>query len=69
MTPSVPSSDTGTATAGITVAQTFLRKTKMTRMTRTTVIRRVICISSTEARMVVVRSDATSTFTAAGMDA
>ena len=69
MAPHVPTSDTGTAMAGITVDHTFRRKTKITRITSTTVISSVICISSTDARIVTVRSMASTNSMAAGIDA
>src|SRR5579864_2567139 len=61
--------ETGTAMAGITVAETLRRKTKITRTTRITVISSVIWMSCTEARIVVVRSPRTSRLIAAGIEA
>src|SRR5580698_5678879 len=58
ITPHVPTKETGTAIAGIAVDQTFLRKTKITRITSTTVINSVIWMSFTAARIETVRSDA-----------
>ena len=62
MTPKVPTSDTGTATPGMAVAQRLWRKAKITRTTRTMEITRVISTSRTEARMVMVRSCALREF-------
>ena len=53
----MPISDSGTVTAGITVAQKFRRNTKITITTSATVSTRVKRTSLTEARMVCVRSD------------
>jgi hypothetical protein len=66
MTPKVPISESGTATLGMSVAEIFLRKTKMTATTSTTAIARSICTSCTEARMVTVRSVSTATSIDAG---
>ncbi len=66
ITPKVPSSDSGTATDGITVAHSRRRNTKITATTRQMVSTRVNCTSCTEARMVTVRSENTSSFTSAG---
>ena len=54
--PKVPTSERGTATAGIRVAGTVRRKRKMTSTTSATVSTSVNCTSVTEARMVSVRS-------------
>src|SRR5215831_12175177 len=56
MSEQVPTSDIGTATEGITVAQNERRNRKITSTTSETVIDMVICTSSTEARIVWVRS-------------
>ncbi len=56
MTPNVPTSDSGTATLGIAVARTLRRNTNTTAVTSSTLSRRVISTSRTDARMVVVRS-------------
>src|ERR1700688_3628273 len=60
MTPKVPTSDRGTATLGMAVAQMLWRKAKITSTTRTMEITRLTSTSWTEARMVVVRSCATA---------
>ena len=59
--------DNGSATLGITVAQSLRRNTKMTMTTNTTVRTRVNCTSSTEARIVSVRSVRTLTLTDGGI--
>ena len=59
MTPKVPSSETGTATAGIRLARQSRRNRKTTRITSPTAISSVRSTSRSEARMVVVRSIAT----------
>ena len=69
ITPNVPTSDSGTATLGMTVAQTLRKKTKTTRITSTTEITRVSSTSLTEARMVVVRSCETSILIEGGIEA
>ena len=56
MTPNVPSSETGTATLGISVERTLRRNTNTTRITSAIEISIVSSTSRTEARMVVVRS-------------
>ena len=56
MTAKVPMRDTGTATAGMSVARGLRRKMKTTRITRMTEPTRVRSTVETEARMVVVRS-------------
>ena len=63
MTPKVPISDRGTATAGITVAGTVRRNKKITRMTRATANTNSTCTSRTVARIDVVRSVSTDTCT------
>ncbi len=65
----MPTSDSGTVTAGIMVAQKLRRNMKITMMTRATVSSNVNCTSATDARMVWVRSEMTSTLTAAGIEA
>ena len=69
MTPNVPMSDTGTATIGISVARPLRRKTNTTRITSTTAIASARPVSRSEARMVTVRSIATSRLIALGIDA
>src|ERR1700693_6438978 len=59
MTPNVPMRESGTATLGMMVAQTFRRKAKTTKITRMMEMIRAISTSWTEARIVVVRSTAT----------
>ena len=66
ITPNVPISDNGTATDGMIVAHSRRRNTKITATTRKMVRIRVNCTSSTEARMVMVRSANTSRWTSAG---
>ena len=56
MTPSVPTIDSGIATAGMNVARGDRRKTNTTRTTSTALIPRVTSTSDTDARMVCVRS-------------
>src|SRR5260221_12949955 len=62
-------SDSGTVTAGITVAQNVRRNTKITVMTSATVSSSVNCTSATEARMVSVRSETTLTLMPDGIEA
>ena len=69
ITPNVPISERGTATLGMTVAEKFRRKRKMTITTSTMVSISSNSTSFTEARMVVVRSVRICTFTAEGRDA
>src|SRR5690242_18865262 len=69
ITPKVPSSDRGTTTAGIIVAQMLRRKMNTTRMTNAIEIISVISTSWTDARMVVVRSCSTKRFIAGCTDA
>src|SRR6478672_2430854 len=52
----VPISDTGTASAGMRVAETLRRNRNITMMTRLTAIARVSCTSATEARTEIERS-------------
>src|ERR1700682_2991364 len=56
----VPISDTGTARAGMTVADTERKKRKITITTRKTAITSVTCTSSTESRIEIERSFSTS---------
>ena len=63
----VPISDTGTATAGISVARPERRNRKTTRITSATEITSVCSTSSSEARMVGERSWAICRSTEAGM--
>ena len=51
MTMNVPTIDMGNARLGMMVAETFRRKTKMTRMTRAMARSRVNCTSCTESRI------------------
>src|ERR1700685_4233635 len=69
ITPKVPISDTGTATAGMAVAQKLCRKAKITTITRTMEISRLISTSRTELRIVIVRSDAVLSLIDGGIDA
>ena len=65
----MPISDSGTVTAGMTVAQKLRRNRKITMTTSATVSSNVNCTSATEARMVWVRSEMIETFIAGGIDA
>ena len=56
ITPKVPTSDNGTAAAGISVALALRRNTKITITTSATDSNSSNCVSFTEARIVVVRS-------------
>jgi len=69
MTPKVPTRDSGTATLGMMVPARVRRKRKTTRTTRATASISSNCTSSTEPRMVTVRSVSTSTWTAEGSEA
>ena len=69
ITPKVPTSDSGTATPGMIVAGRLRRKTKITATTSPMASSSSISTSSTEARMVVVRSPSTRTSMEAGSDA
>ena len=69
MTAKVPTIDTGTAIAGMTVGHTLRRNRKITITTSPIVSISVNCTSATEARMVVVRSEITEILMADGMDA
>ena len=64
----VPMSESGTATPAMKVAASVRRKTKITPMTRPTVIISSNFTSATEARMVVVRSVKICTWTVEGSD-
>ena len=66
ITPKVPSSDTTVATAGTMVARTLRRNTETTRTTSRIEIINVISISCSDARMELVRSDATCMRTSCG---
>ena len=66
MMPKVPMMESGSATLGITVAQSFRRKTNITMTTSATVRISVNCTSFTDARMVSVRSARIATFTEGG---
>ena len=66
MMPNVPTSVSGKATLGMTVAQSLRRKTKITMTTSTTASTSVNCTSRTEARIVSVRSVRTEIFTEGG---
>src|SRR5205809_3021534 len=68
ITPKVPTSDNGTAILGMTVADRVRRKRKITMTTSATVSINSNCTSSTEARMVVVRSVKTETWTEEGKE-
>ena len=61
ISPNVPTMESGSATLGMTVAHSLRRNTKMTMTTSATVRSSVNCTSSTEARMVSVRSVSTET--------
>ena len=65
----MPTSASGTVTAGITVAQTLRRKMKITITTSAIDSSSVNCTSATEARMVSVRSLTAATLTAGGIEA
>ncbi len=69
MTANVPTSDSGTATLGMTVAATLRRNRKMIITTSATASMSSNCTSRTDARMVTVRSVSITTSTAAGSDA
>ena len=61
--------ETGTATAGMTVAQRLRRNRKMMATTKPTVSSSVFSTSATEARMVVVRSEITEILMLGGIEA
>ncbi|MOA35684.1 hypothetical protein D3C78_1571530 [compost metagenome] len=69
MAAKLPTSDTGTASAGISAARQWPRKASTTRITRPTAISRVRSASCRVARMVGERSIATSRATLAGSTA
>src|SRR2546425_8234606 len=69
ITPKVPTSDNGTAILGMAVADRVRRKRKITMTTSATVSISSNCTSLTEARMVVVRSVKTETWTEEGIEA
>ena len=69
MTPSVPTRERGTASAGMSVALALRKKTQMTAMTRTTASTSSNCTSATVARMVAVLSVMTSSCTEFGSEA
>src|ERR1700722_11742158 len=62
--PKEPTSESGTAMLGITVARTVRRNTKTTRITSTIEISSVDSMSLTEARTVSVRSETTASLMA-----
>ncbi len=66
ITPKVPTSESGTATLGISVAVLLRRKTKITATTRTMASISSACMSCTDARIVTVRSVSTCTSSEAG---
>ena len=66
MTPNVPTSDSGTATLGMSVAATLRRNRKMTSTTSATASSSSNWTSATEPRIVTVRSVSSVTSTAAG---
>src|SRR5260221_13376988 len=66
MKPKVPTIDTGTATAGISVARALRRKAYTTRITSATAATSVFSTSASEARIVAVRSLAVREFAAPG---
>ena len=65
----MPTSDSGTVTAGMIVAQKLRRNRKITITTSATVSSNVNCTSLTEARMVSVRSEMMLTLMADGIEA
>ena len=69
MTPNVPTSDRGTATLGMIVADRVRTKRNMTMTTSAMVSISSNCTSCTEVRMVTVRSVRMATSTATGSDA
>src|SRR6516165_11860324 len=68
MTANVASSDSGTATLGITVAQIVRKKREMTTITRPIVNSMVNCTSLTAARVTSERSDTRSMLIDGGID-
>ena len=69
MTPNVPTSDSGTATLGMMVAERLRRNRKITITTSPMVSISSNCTSATEARMVLVRSVRIFTCTDEGSEA
>ena len=69
MPPNVPTSESGTATLGMIVAETLRRKMNTTSTTSTTEMSRLIWTSLKAARMDVVRSSATASVIDGGMEA
>lgn len=69
ITPKVPTSDSGTATLGMSVALALRKNRKITITTSAMDSSNSNCVSSTDARIVVVRSEITCTSTEAGKDA
>ena len=69
ITPKVATSETGTATAGMSVARALRRNTNTTRITNAIAISSVRSTSRSDARMVLVRSSTTSRLIARGIDA
>ncbi len=67
MAANVPMMDIGSARLGMSVAERFRRKRKMTRITRQTAMKSVCLTSATESRMDCERSKRTSICTAAGI--
>jgi hypothetical protein len=63
MSPNVPTRESGTAAAGMTVADRVRRKRKITRITRATANINSNCTSRTDALIEVVRSVSTVTCT------
>ena len=69
ITANVPTSDVGTATAGISTARGLRRNTNTTRITSTIEISSVRSTLNTDARIVVVRSITTVVLMPVGIDA
>src|SRR6202048_2393940 len=65
--PQVAISEIGTASAGMTVAETERKNRKITRITRPTAISSVACTSATESRIEIERSFSTAMLTDAGI--
>src|SRR5262245_58909861 len=65
----VPISETGTASAGIMVAENVRRNRKITRTTRQMAIASVSCTSTTESRIEIERSLSTSMLIEGGTNA
>ena len=61
--------EVGTATLGIAAARTLRRKANTTRITRTTAMMSVLCVSASDCRMVVERSTAIVRSTSPGSEA